>query len=111
VTAEPAPPFTEAEIVRYARGVITNEYLVANVNDHDWQFSMSLLLCAWDKDDIPPNLSTCFLVPLAPHANGRWLNGRVPGVTISAIAVPMESVDMLNDKIQEMWAMLNPDTT
>lgn len=110
MTAEPIEPFTEAEIVRYARGVVTNEYLVANVgDDQDWQHSMMLLLSAWDPDEIPPNLSTCFLVPLAPHQAGRWLNGRVPGVTISAVPVAMESLDPLNAKITEMWQALNPD--
>lgn len=109
MSAEPIEPFTEAEIVRYARGVVTQEYMVANVEDHDWQFSLMLLLSAWDPDEIPPNLSTVFLVPLAAHMGGRWLNGRVPGVTISAVCVAMESIDALNAKIAEMWAVLNPD--
>jgi hypothetical protein len=105
--SEPMEPFTEAEIIEKARGVITGAYLMADIRDHDWQHSLALLVSGWE--DPPENVSTLFLVPLAPHANGRWLNGRVPGVTTSAECVPIESVQPLLDQIQTFWHAINPD--
>ncbi len=102
----PIEPLTDADIIRYARGVITNEYLLANANDRDWAHSLALMLSAWKN--IPENASSLFLVPLEPHNNGRWLNGRVPGVTFSAIPVAIESVDALIAKCTEFYKLLHP---
>lgn len=104
----PLVPFTDDEIVRYARGVITQEYMLANANDPDWSMSLMLLLCAWKE--LPTNVSACFLVPMDSHQGGRWLNGRVPGVTVSAIPVAQESVDALIAKCDEFYTLLHPET-
>jgi hypothetical protein len=82
--------------------------MLANANDPDWSMSLTLLLCVWE--DMPPNLSSLFLVPMAPHAGGRWLNGRFPGVTVSAIPVPMESAEALIAKCDEFFTLLHPET-
>lgn len=103
----PIPVFTDEEIVRYARGVITQEYMLANANDRDWAMSLMLMLSAWK--DVPSNASSLFLVPMADHQNGRWLNGRVPGVTISAVPVAVESVDPLIAKCDEFYKLLHPE--
>jgi hypothetical protein len=100
------PPFTPEEINNYARGVVTNEYMMANLNDPDWLISLTLLVNGWENP--PENVSTLFLVPFAEHANGRWLNGRVPGCTMTAVAVPVESVQPLLDQIQEFRRLLHP---
>lgn len=106
----PLEPMSTDDIVRYARGVITQEYMLADVaTDRDWQMSLMLLMSAWKT--VPANASTVFLVPMAAHAGGRWLNGRVPGVTISAVCVPMENVPTLIAKCDEFWAALNPEGT
>jgi hypothetical protein len=104
---EPLPLMSDEDIVRYARGVITNEYMLANpAQDQDWQHSLMLLLSGWK--DIPSNASTLFLVPMRDHEGGRWLNGRVPGVTLSAVCVPIENADALIAKCDEFWKVLNP---
>ena len=104
---EPLEPMSDADIVRYARGVITNEYMLADATDRDWQSSLMLMLVSWKP--MPANASTIFLVPMAEHAGGRWLNGRVPGVTFHAICVPMESVAALVAKCDEFFTLLHPE--
>lgn len=104
---DPLVLMTDDEIVKYARGVITNQYMLADVNDPDWKFSLMLMLCMWEP--VPANASCLFLVPMHPHEGGRWLNGRVPGVTISAVCVPMENVEALIAKCDEFWKLLNPE--
>ena len=101
------PLMTDEEIVAYARGVVTSEYMLADIRDPDWMTSMLLMLSAWE--DQPENLSVYFLVPFAKHAHGMWLNGRVPGCTTSAVCIPMESLQALLDQIQTFWRALNPD--
>lgn len=103
----PEPPFTPEEILRYAREVVTQEAMLADVRDPDWRMSLMLLLGAWNP--IPANLSTLFVVPMGPHMSGRWLNGRVPGVTTSAKPVPMESAQALVDQIMAFDKLLHPE--
>lgn len=106
----PLEPMSTDDIVRYARGVITQEYMLADVaTDRDWQHSMMLLMSAWKK--VPANASTVFLVPMAAHAGGRWLNGRVPGVTLSAVCVPLESVEALISQCDKFYDLLHPGET
>ena len=103
----PLEPMSTDDIVRYARGVITQEYMLADVaHDRDWQHSLMLLMSAWTK--VPANASTIFLVPMAAHQNGRWLNGRVPGVTLSAVCVPLESVEALIRQCDIFYDLLHP---
>lgn len=109
---EPTPPgaitaFTPAELVDYARDVITGKYLMADVRDHDWEMSLALLLS--NMKNQPPNASTLFLVPYAAHIGFKWLNGSVPGCTFSAVMVPVESVEALFDQIQTFWRALHPE--
>jgi hypothetical protein len=106
----PLEPMSTDDIVRYARGVITQEYMLADVaQDRDWQHSLMLLMSAWKK--VPANASTVFLVPMAAHAGGRWLNGRVPGVTLSAVCVPLESVEALISQCDKFYDLLHPGET
>lgn len=104
---DPLKPMSDEDIVKYARGVITNEYMLADATDQDWQMSLFLILCNWKP--LPANASTIFLVPFAAHVGGRWLNGRVPGCTFSAVCVPMESVDALIAKYNEFFHLLHPE--
>ena len=108
---EPLEPMSDADIVRYARGVITQEYMLANYNDRDWQHSLMLLVSGMAEKGFPPNASALFLVPMAPHASGRWLNGRVPGLTMSCTMVPTENVDALLAKCDEFYKLLHPEAT
>ena len=109
-TIEPVPEMTPEEIVKYARGVITQEYMLADANDRDWAHSLMLLLSGMvEHGGYPPNASSLFLVPMAEHQNGRWLNGRVPGLTMSAVMVPMESVEALITQCDAFYAALHPE--
>jgi hypothetical protein len=105
--AEPLKPMSDDDIVKYARGVITQEYMLADIQDHDWQMSLMLLMSAMKS--IPANASTYFLVPMAAHQGGRWLNGRVPGVTLSAVMVPMENVEALFKQLNDFYYALHPE--
>lgn len=104
---DPVEPFTPEEILRYAREVVTQQSMLADVMDRDWSQSLLLMLCAWDP--IPANLSTLFIVPMGPHMSGRWLNGRVPGITMSAKPVPMESAQALVEQIMAFDKLLHPE--
>jgi hypothetical protein len=107
--AEPLPLMSEEDITKHARSVVTNLSLLADARDRDWQHSLMLLLCGLDP--VPPNASNLFVVPMGPHMSGRWLNGKVPGVTISATMVPVENAEALVAKIMEFDALLNPEPT
>ncbi len=104
---DPLEPMSDEDIIRYARGVITQEYMLADARDRDWSQSLMLLICGLDP--MPPNASTLFLVPMGPHMSGRWLNGRVPALTFTATIVPMENTEALVAKVFEFHKMLNPD--
>lgn len=104
---KPIEPFTADEIVQFAREVVTQQSMLADIRDQDWSHSLMLMLGGWDP--IPANVSTLFVVPMGPHMGGRWLNGRVPGVTISAKPVPMESAQALVEQIMAFDKMLNPE--
>lgn len=99
-------PLSDAQIDEYARGVVTNTMLLADATDRDWRASLMLILLGIGEP--PENMSTIMLVPMAEHMGGRWLNGRVPGVTMRAHPVPVEQVRQLLDRIDEMDRALNP---
>lgn len=106
---EPLEPMSDADIIRYARGVITNEYMLADYNDRDWAMSLALIVSGLAEKGFPANASSLFLVPYAEHAHFHWLNGRVPGCTFSATIVPLENVEALLAKCDEFYALLHPD--
>jgi len=111
MSAEPLPEMTSDEIVKYARGVITQEYMLADVSqDRDWAQSLMLLLSSMKSSGgFPPNASCLFIVPMAEHQHGHWLNGRVPGCTFSATMVPLESADALIDQCKVFYDLLHPE--
>lgn len=102
----PVPRMTEEAIVETARRMVTGDLMVADPNDRDWQMSLWLLIAAMENR--PPNLGL-ILVPLGPHMSGRWLNGRVPGVTFEATFVAEEDVTALGEEYERMWKALHPE--
>jgi predicted phosphoribosyltransferase len=103
--SEPLPPLTDQEVIDYARGIVTGEYMIADPQDRNWSMSLALIFAGMKS--FPPN-GAIILVPVAPHMAGRWLNGSVPGVTLKAVFLPSESVGALKVKYDEMWAALHP---
>lgn len=69
-------------LTELARGIVTNEYLVADAS-MDWAMSLTLLAPAILE---LKNLG-CVMVPVAPHSSGYWLNGHVPGVTLTCLPI------------------------
>ena len=107
---DPLPELTPEEIVKYARGIIQQEYMLADVHDRDWNTSLMLIMSGMaSSGGFPPNASTLFIVPMEPHQNGRWLNGRVPALTMSAHMVPMESFDALIAQLNDFYYALHPE--
>jgi hypothetical protein len=100
------PIMTTAEIITTAREIVTGEQMVVDFNDRDWQASLSLLLSGWREPAV--NLG-CVLVPKGPHLKGYWLNGRVPGVTLSAKLVAVEDIPRLEVHLERMYAALHPE--
>jgi hypothetical protein len=101
---------TDEEIVKYARGVITQEYMLADIRDRDWNSSLMLIMSGIaESGGFPANASCLFLVPMASHQNGRWLNGRVPALTTNCTMVPVESVEALITQCDAFYAALHPE--
>jgi hypothetical protein len=108
VSVKPLEPLDDETVLDYARQIVTDKMLVADLSDRDWQMSLALIISAMDEDggpEIPPNIGAV-LVPVAPHLKGYWLNGRVPGVTISAVLVASESMDPLRAQVSRMLEAL-----
>lgn len=102
----PVPRMTEEQIVETARRIVTGDLMIADPEDRDWQMSLWLLINTWK--DRPVNLGL-ILVPLGPHMSGRWLNGRVPGVTMEASLVAQEDMEALDAEYRRMWTALHPE--
>ena len=101
-------PRTPAEITALARQIVTGDLMVVDLEDRDWQMSMMLILSAWKTESIPENIGR-IVVPLRDHASGRWLSGRVPGVTMRCFLVATEDLSFLRAEVDRMNAALWPN--
>jgi hypothetical protein len=99
-------PRTPAEITTLARQIVTGDLMVVDLEDRDWQMSMMLILSLWES--IPENIGL-IVVPLKDHASGRWLSGRVPGVTMRCFLVATEDLPFLKAEVDRMNAALWPE--
>jgi len=96
---------TPNEITDLARGIVTGNYLIADLEDQSWQSSLVLIADAFTE---LTNIGAV-LVPVAPHLGGLWINGTTPGVTLEARPVAAESTEALNAEIARMNAALHPN--
>jgi hypothetical protein len=101
----PVPRMTPDKLIETARRIVTGDLMVADLEDRDWQMSLCLLIGGMENR--PPNLGL-ILVPQGPHLSGRWLNGRVPGVTMEAEFVAVEDTEALGAEYKRMWEALHP---
>jgi len=92
-------------VVATARGIVTNELMIADLTDQAWQISLALMI---DKLAEVPNLGLV-LVPLLPHANLHWINGTAPGMTMQCQLVAKEDLDALHTECERMYAALHPN--
>lgn len=100
----PLPRVTPERLTELARGIARGDYLIAD-DSKDWLLSLSMMGEAISSAD---NLGL-ILVPVNPHLGGYWLNGSVPGVTITCVLVALEDVPELQTRVETMMQALFPD--
>jgi len=91
-------------LTELARGIVRNDYLI--VDDRP-EWSTSLLFMA--ESLVAYRNLGLVLVPVAPHLGGLWINGAVPGVTVSCVPVAKGDVARLSRKVDDMNAALFPE--
>lgn len=93
----------DERLTELARGIVRGEYLVADTSP-DWLHSLMMMGGAIaDTRNVG-----LVLVPVDPHLGGYWLNGRVPGVTITCVMVAKGDVSDLQRRVDRMNAALYP---
>ena len=100
---------TSEEITEYARGIMTNQMLVADLDDPAWRSSLALLISGLDAESVRD--VGMVLVPLEPHQNSSWFNGVAPGCTFSAVLVHNDSIPAIRDEYIRMAAALYPQSS
>jgi hypothetical protein len=97
-------PFGDQDyIIECARGIVTNELLIADLSNSSWQASLALMI---EKLAAIPNLGLV-LVPRGPHAHGYWINGTAPGMTFQCQMVAVEDMTDLRSECERMFAALH----
>lgn len=103
-STDPILPLGPERITELARGVVTDQWLIVDIEDERWQQSLTLLLQA--ARGVPENIGAV-LVPVAPHLRGWW-TGSIPAVTLEAQYVPGSDLEQLYAEINRMNAALWP---
>jgi hypothetical protein len=91
-------------LTELARGIVRGEYLVADTS-RDWLHSLMMM------GEAIANTRNCglVLVPVDAHLGSTWLNGRVPGVTITCVLVAKGDVADLQRRVDRMNTALYPE--
>jgi hypothetical protein len=95
---------TPERLTELARGIARDQYLIVD-DSPEWVLSLSMM---GDSLLAARNLGMV-LVPVGPHLGGYWINGEVPGVTISCVVVAKGDVRELTKRVKQMLAALYPD--
>ena len=95
---------TPERLTELARGIARGDYMVAD-DSRDWLHSLMMMGPSISKAS---NLGL-ILVPVGPHLGGYWLNGRVPGVTITCVLVAKGDMRELQKRVDTMNAALYPE--
>lgn len=90
-------------LTELARGIVRFEFLIVD-GAREWQ--TSLLLMSEELTKVR-NLGA-ILVPVGPHLGGYWLNGKVPGITLSVVMVAKGDLRDLQRRVDAMNAALYP---
>ncbi len=96
---------TPEQLTELARGIACGDYLVVDGDNADW--TLSLALIADSIIDAGDDLGLV-LVPVGPHMGGYWINGRVPGVTVTCTFVAAGDVAELQERLNRMHDALYP---
>jgi hypothetical protein len=112
-TAQEAPEATQRELaygdhehlVTIARGLVTNELMIADLSRHEWQTSLAMMLPSLAEYT---NLGL-ILVPFAAHASMPWINNIAPGMVMQCQGVAREDIEALTAECERMYAALHPE--
>lgn len=97
---------TEAQITETAREIVTNQLMIADLSQREWQDSLALLFSM--VEDRGGTIGM-ILVPMGPHLRGYWINNRAPAVTWECRCVHRNDVERLRSTIEGMLSALHPD--
>lgn len=89
-----------------ARGIVRGDYLIVG-GRREWLTSLAFMA---------EHLAGCsnlglVLVPVDPHLGGYWVNGAVPGLTLTCTPVAKGDMRALQRKVDAMNAALYPERT
>lgn len=98
---------TRAELTDTARGIVTNDLLVADMSRHEWQMSLALLLSGLEERDF--QRIGLILVPMGPHHHLYWINNTAPGCSFSCRFVHINDLSRLAGEVARMDAALHPE--
>jgi len=98
---------TPGEVISTARGMVTGELLIADMERHEWQTSMALILSGADPSTFED--VGLVVVPLGPHLAIHWINGTAPGCTFQCRMIHRDDVALLQDECERMLRALYPD--
>jgi hypothetical protein len=91
-------------VVETARGIVTNELMIVDIERHEWQISLALMM---NKLAEISNLGL-ILVPRGPHIGLHWINNTAPGCTLSCQLVASQDIEALTNECARMYAALHP---
>lgn len=94
------PVATPEQIRAFARGLITGELLLADLEQEEWKISLMLIVGTMRPYE---NVGLIF-VPMGPHHHLPWLNGIAPGFTTSIRLLPVENMAEFARVYEEMYA-------
>jgi hypothetical protein len=93
-----------AYITEVARGIVTNELMVADLSNPAWQISLGLMMTSLAGYS---NLGLV-LVPKSEHINMGWINNTAPGCTVKCQCVATEDIEAVQAECDRMHAALHP---
>ena len=100
----PIPHGDHDQIVEWARGIVTGELMVADLENQAWQASLALLMTTLVQI---PNVGL-IVVPKGPHLSMPWINNTAPGCTVQCQMIAREDIEAVNQECERMYQALHP---
>lgn len=95
---------TSERLTELARGIVRGDYLIVD-DTRDWQVSLAMVAGSL----VATRNLGLVLVPVGPHLGGYWINGNVPGVTLTCVMVAKGHLSERSRRVDTMNAALYPD--
>jgi hypothetical protein len=99
---------TQREVTEVARGIVTNELLIADLSKPEWQTSLALITSGLSVSEMHQKRIGLILVPVRPHERFHWINGIAPGCTFECRMVHVNDVDRIGRAMVPMVEALYP---